>query len=167
MEKKTLKPSLFQGYRRARSSNLDTDGGNGVWLIGGNDLDNLAELTLTPASDWTGKIGLTILATSTDGGTSTAGFGILVAGVPDAPVLSVASAAGLEDATISLVMSATVRGAETLHPFPSLVFLTAPRCPWAPIKVAVSGSSRMMAWTALTNSRSRRQPIGPGRFPCR
>jgi VCBS repeat-containing protein len=110
----SLETITISGLPAGAALNLGTDTGDGTWLIGGTDLDSLATLTLTPASDWTGKIGLTILATSTDGGTSTAGLGVLVAGVPDVPVLSVASAAGLEDATIPLAMSATVPGAESL-----------------------------------------------------
>lgn len=109
-----LETIAISGLPAGANLSLGSDAGDGSWLIGGNDLDGLSELTLTPAPDWTGKIGLTIVATSTDGGTSSAGFGVLVAGVPDMPVLSVASAAGLEDATIPLAMSATVPGAETL-----------------------------------------------------
>jgi VCBS repeat-containing protein len=89
-----------------------TDNGDGTWTIAGGDLNGLDSLTLTPAADWNGEMSLSVTATSTDGGTATAGFDVAVGPVADLPVLSVSAASGAEDTVIPLSVSASVPGNE-------------------------------------------------------
>ncbi|MBT7944065.1 MAG: tandem-95 repeat protein, partial [Alphaproteobacteria bacterium] len=91
-----------------------TDNGDGSWTLSGDDLNALDNLTLTPPADWSGDIALTAGATSTDGGTATAGFGVSVTAVPDLPVISVSAVSGAEDTAIPLSISTDVPGAEEI-----------------------------------------------------
>ncbi len=91
---------------------LGTDNGDGTWTIDGDALGSLDALTLTPAADFSGEIVLAVSAASTDGGVATAGFGVSVTPVADAPVLKVETVAGAEDSAIPLAISADVPGNE-------------------------------------------------------
>ncbi|NQV84093.1 MAG: tandem-95 repeat protein [Rhodospirillales bacterium] len=104
----------ISGVPDGATLNAGIDNGDGSWTLIGDDLNALDSLTLTPPADWSGDIALTVGATSTDGGTATAGFGVAVTAVPDLPVVSVSAASGAEDTAIALTISATVPGSESL-----------------------------------------------------
>ncbi|MBC8792880.1 MAG: hypothetical protein C6Y20_14860, partial [Tagaea sp. CACIAM 22H2] len=71
-----------------------TDLGDGAWLLTPDDLPGL---TITPPADFSGRIDLTVTATSTDGtstSSTTSNLTVDVEGVADTPSLSVANASG-------------------------------------------------------------------------
>jgi hypothetical protein len=77
------------GVPSGASLSAGTDQGGGVWTI---DPADLGALTVTPPSDFSGTMNLQLEATSTDGSdtaTTNAAFTVTVAGVADAPTLSV------------------------------------------------------------------------------
>jgi len=102
------------GVPEGATLSVGTDNGDGTWTLAGSDLDQLANLALTPPADWSGEIALAVTAASTDGGVATAGFGVSVAPVVDLPVLKVAAVSGAEDSAIPLAVSATVPGNEEI-----------------------------------------------------
>lgn len=89
---------------------VGTDNGDGTWTMSGADLGDLGDLAITPPADWAGDFTLQVTATSTDGGTATAGLGVGVASVADVPALTVSAASGAEDTAIPLAVTATVPG---------------------------------------------------------
>ncbi|MBI2977748.1 MAG: tandem-95 repeat protein, partial [Rhodospirillales bacterium] len=103
---------IVSGIPKGARLSAGADNGDGTWTLAGSDLDQLAGLFLTPPADWSGAIELKVIATSTDGGIATAGFGVSVMPVPDLPMLSVAAVSGAEDSAIPLAVSATVAGNE-------------------------------------------------------
>ena len=82
-----------------------TDNGDGSWTL---NPDQLSGLTLTPPNDYSGSIGLTVNAISTDGGTATSTFTVGVAAVSDAPQIAVSDVSGAEDAVIALDIAANM-----------------------------------------------------------
>jgi len=82
-----------------------TDNGDGTWTL---SPDQLSTLTLTPPTDYHGTLNLGVIATSTDGGTSSGGFAVTVEPLADVPQLAVADALGAEDGTIALTLAATM-----------------------------------------------------------
>ncbi|MES2729487.1 MAG: Ig-like domain-containing protein [Pseudomonadota bacterium] len=80
--------------------------GDGTWTL---TPAQLAGLTLTPAANYSGSFNLSVAATSSENGTTSntnATLSVTVAGVADAPTLSVQAAVGVEDAAIALNISA-------------------------------------------------------------
>jgi len=69
-----------------------TDNGDGTWTLAGDDIDELASLTITPPANSSRDITLEVTATSTDGGVTTASVPVAVAAVADQPVLQTADA---------------------------------------------------------------------------
>ncbi|HYH22011.1 MAG TPA: tandem-95 repeat protein [Azospirillum sp.] len=92
---------------------------DGSWTV---DVADLRGLTLTPPTDFSGEIALTLTATGTEAGngaqaSSSATFTVAVAGVADAPVLTANDVSGAEDTAIALDLAAAladVDGSETL-----------------------------------------------------
>jgi Ca2+-binding RTX toxin-like protein len=109
---------LASGIPAGATLSAGTNNGDGSWTLLEEDL---AGLTITPPSDFSGTIDVDFTATSTEqaGGTATV-FGtasVTVLGVADTPVLSVANASGAEDTAIGLDFSADLTdndGSETL-----------------------------------------------------
>ena len=99
------------GLPEGATLSTGTDNGDGTWSLAS---DQLAGLTMTPPADWADELTLSVIATTTDGGTASADFGVTVTSVPDVPVLSVTGVAGPEDTAIPLSISATVEGTEEL-----------------------------------------------------
>jgi hypothetical protein len=94
---------------------------DGSWSLAAADL---AGLTLTPPADFSGTLNLTLRATASDRGSSTAvtntPFNVIIAGVADAPGLRTGPAAGPEDSAIALRVSGwttDIDGSETLVGF--------------------------------------------------
>jgi len=85
------------------------DNGDGTWTL---SPDQLAYLTLTPPTDYSGTFDLGVVATSTDGGTANGSFGVTVEPLADIPQLAVADAVGAEDGAIALTL-ATSMSADT------------------------------------------------------
>ena len=70
----------------------------------------LTGLTMTPPTNWSGSLNLGVTATSTDSGTTastSATLPLSVAGVATAPALAVTAAAGVENVSVPLVITAT------------------------------------------------------------
>ena len=67
------------------------DNGDGTWTFAGDDLDELASLTITPPANSSRDITLQVTATSTDGGVATASVPVAVAAVADQPILQVSN----------------------------------------------------------------------------
>lgn len=82
-----------------------TDNGDGTWTLGP---DQLTYLTLTPPTDYSGTFNLSVVATSTDGGTANGSFGVTVEPLADIPQLAVADAVGAEDGAIALTLAASM-----------------------------------------------------------
>ncbi|MFV3130957.1 hypothetical protein [Niveispirillum sp. KHB5.9] len=83
-----------------------TNNGNGTWTLTSAQLSGL---TLTPPSDYSGTINLSVTVTASVADTSVATSGSLavtVAPVADAPVLTLAPATGAEDQAIALSIAA-------------------------------------------------------------
>ncbi len=80
----------------------------------------LGNLSLLPPQDFSGDINLTVTATSTDGDSTaiqTGGLTVSVAGVADAPIITVSDASGDEDNAIGLsinISQGDIDGSETL-----------------------------------------------------
>ncbi|OSQ41627.1 Ig-like domain-containing protein, partial [Thalassospira alkalitolerans] len=73
-----------------------TDNGDGTWSL---TPDQLEGLTITPPTDFSGEIGLTVLVSSADGNDTAvvmAELTVDVAAVADAPTLDVTNATGTE-----------------------------------------------------------------------
>ncbi len=68
------------------------DNGDGTWTLAGDDLDQLASLTITPPPNSSRDFTLQVTATSTDGGVTTAGVPVAVAPVADQPALQTTDA---------------------------------------------------------------------------
>lgn len=91
--------------------------GNGTWTVSAAQLPGISVI---PPSNWSGSFILTVTATATEGLTSANAVAFLpvtIGGVADAPILNVVAASGLEDAAISLNISAALAdtdGSETL-----------------------------------------------------
>ncbi len=86
-----------------------TDNGDGTWTLLPGDL---VGLILTPPDDFSGDLDLLVTAYSTDGGAANASLGVVVAPVPDLPVVTVQAVSGAEDTAIPLSVAADVPGAE-------------------------------------------------------
>ena len=88
-----------------------TDNGDGTWTLSAGDLANL---TITPPTDYSGSFDLAVTATSTenDGDTAStaASFTVTVNPVADGPSLAAEDVAGLEDHWIPLDISAAAMG---------------------------------------------------------
>jgi len=81
------------------------DNGDGTWTL---SPDQLTYLTLTPPTDYSGTLNLGVVATSTDGATTSNSFAITVEPLADIPQLAVADAVGAEDGTIALTLAASM-----------------------------------------------------------
>jgi hypothetical protein len=92
-----------------------TEGPAGTWTV---DKDDLANLKLNPADDFSGTFKLSVTATSTDGtqeASTTGDIEVTVTGVADAPDLNVSAASGAEDTAIDLDITVALTDAsETL-----------------------------------------------------
>ncbi|MDE1148225.1 MAG: Ig-like domain-containing protein [Azospirillaceae bacterium] len=85
-----------------------TDNGDGTWTLTGAQLTGL---TLTPPTDYSGTLNLSVTAHAEVGGTSadtTSTLAITVAPVADAPTLTVLPATGQEDQPIALTIAASL-----------------------------------------------------------
>ncbi|MGF7176684.1 putative component of type VI protein secretion system [Azospirillum doebereinerae] len=85
-----------------------TNNGDGTWTLTGAQLGGL---TLTPPSDFSGSLSLTVTATSSVNGTQASHsetLTVTVAPVADAPGLTVLPASGLEDQAIALSIGAAL-----------------------------------------------------------
>ncbi|RCK19144.1 hypothetical protein TH8_21080, partial [Thalassospira profundimaris] len=91
-----------------------TDNGDGTWTL---NPDQLEGLTITPAEDFSGSFDLGVTATSVDGedvATTTGSITVDVAGVADAPTLTVSNASGGEGSAISLAIAAGLTDASEI-----------------------------------------------------
>ncbi len=91
-----------------------THNGDGTWTL---NPDQLEGLTITPAEDFSGSFDLGITATSADGedvATTTGSITVDVAGVADAPTLTVSNASGGEGSAISLAIAAGLTDASEI-----------------------------------------------------
>lgn len=94
-----------------------TNNGNGSWTLSSAQLINL---TLTPATNYSGLMQLNVIATATENGTtstSSSSIFVNVFGVADVPTLNVIPASGNEHSPIALNISAALTdtdGSETL-----------------------------------------------------
>ncbi|MCC4239117.1 Ig-like domain-containing protein [Thalassospira povalilytica] len=91
-----------------------TDNGDGTWTLSPNQLEGL---TITPAEDFSGSFELGVTATSADGedvATTTGSITVDVAGVADAPTLTVSNASGGEGSAISLAIAAGLTDASEI-----------------------------------------------------
>ena len=99
----TITDITVSGVPTGASLSAGTDNGNGTWTLTTADL---AGLTITPAADSNVDFSLTVSATSTedDGDeiTTVATLNVDVAGVADAPTVTVAPITGAEDSAIPL-----------------------------------------------------------------
>ena len=108
---------VIAGVPAGATLSAGTHNANGTYTLTSSQLSGL---TLTPPANFSGAIGLTVTATTSEDGTTastTATLPIIVTGVADAPILSVQAAAGNEDAAIALhinAASADTDGSETL-----------------------------------------------------
>ena len=86
---------------------------DGTWSI---DPTDLAGLTVTPPDDFSGDMGMTITATSTESDGSTAqtnhDFNVHVTGVADTPDLAVTPATGAEDSAVPLSITPALNDAD-------------------------------------------------------
>ncbi|WP_289078385.1 Ig-like domain-containing protein [uncultured Thalassospira sp.] len=91
-----------------------TNNGDGTWTL---NPDQLEGLTITPAEDFSGSFDLGVTATSADGqdvATTTGSITVDVAGVADAPTLTVSNASGGEGSAISLAIAAGLTDASEI-----------------------------------------------------
>ncbi|PKR47254.1 hypothetical protein CU041_20260, partial [Thalassospira povalilytica] len=91
-----------------------TDNGDGTWTLNPEQLEGL---TITPADDFSGSFDLGVTATSADGqdvATTTGSITVDVAGVADAPTLTVSNASGGEGSAISLAIAAGLTDASEI-----------------------------------------------------
>ncbi|MBO6773626.1 MAG: hypothetical protein JJ898_20070, partial [Thalassospira sp.] len=91
-----------------------TNNGDGSWTL---NPDQLKGLTITPAEDFSGSFVLGVTATSLDGedvATTTGSITVDVAGVADAPTLTVSNASGGESSAISLAIAAGLTDASEI-----------------------------------------------------
>ncbi len=85
------------------------DNGDGSWTV---EPGQVGDLSITPPADYNGSFDLTVIAVSSDGGTSVADFSVDAIPVADNPVLGLENATGAEDTAIDLNISADVPGLE-------------------------------------------------------
>ena len=106
---------LISGVPADATLSAGTNNLNGTWSL---TPAQLSGLTLTPASNFSGAIVLTVSATSADGSdtaVTTTTLTVDVAGVADAPTLTAGNASGNEDTGIPLsIASALTDTSETL-----------------------------------------------------
>ncbi|MSO93216.1 MAG: tandem-95 repeat protein [Rhodospirillales bacterium] len=94
---------IIGGIPPGASLSAGTDNGDGTWTLSAGDLEGL---TLTPPTDFAGDLDLTVLAISTDGGTSISTFTVTLtdaANIP--PVAADDSASAGEDHSVTLSAS--------------------------------------------------------------
>jgi hypothetical protein len=105
----------ISGVPAGATLSAGTDQGGGVWSI---DPADLGSVTITPPSDFSGSINLTLTATSSDGSdtaTTSDAFTVTVSGVADAPTATANDVAGNEDSAIALDLAASLNdSSETL-----------------------------------------------------
>ena len=118
----TVENITIQGVPDGATLSAGFDNGDGTWTL---SADQLAGLTLTPPSDYNGTLSLSVIATSTDGGTVSSGFDVVVEPSPDLPHLAVADALGAEDGTIALALAASMP-ADTTETLDSLTVTGVP-----------------------------------------
>ena len=103
------------GVPAGASLSAGSDQGGGVWTL---TPAQLAGLTITPPNNDSDDFSLTVTSTSTDGAdtaTTVDTIDVTVAGVADAPTLTVADTSGDEDTAIALSIASTLTDAsETL-----------------------------------------------------
>ncbi|MEO5338876.1 MAG: hypothetical protein H7841_18640, partial [Magnetospirillum sp. WYHS-4] len=101
---------VISGLPEGAALSAGTDNGDGTWTL---SADQLEGLTVTPPADYNGSFDLTVTATSTDGGISTATLGIDVAAVADvAEITTPEAVSGTGDGPISLAIGTSVTGTE-------------------------------------------------------
>ena len=101
----TLDSLTITGVPTGALLSAGTDNGDGTWTL---SVDELSGLTLTPPQDYHGTFDLNVVATSTDGGTTSGVLGVTVTPVVDTPVIAVTDVAGAEDSTIALTIAASM-----------------------------------------------------------
>ncbi|MEE3046027.1 MAG: Ig-like domain-containing protein [Pseudomonadota bacterium] len=104
----------ISGVPDGASLSAGTDNGDGTWTL---SPDQLEGLTITPAEDFSGSFALGVTATSADGqdvATTTGSITVDVAGVADAPTLTVSNASGGEGSAISLAIAAGLTDASEI-----------------------------------------------------
>ena len=119
---------VISGVPTGAELSAGTDNGNGIWTL---EPGHLAGLTVTPPPDNAADFSLTVTATATeaDGGdaaTTIASFGVEVAAVADAPVVTVSSATGDVNTTVPLDLSSTVADADGSESITSVVISGVP-----------------------------------------
>ncbi|MDE1148226.1 MAG: hypothetical protein PW843_16635 [Azospirillaceae bacterium] len=90
-----------------------TDNGDGSWTLTGAQLTGL---TITPPTDYSGTLNLSVTAHAAVNGTSadtTGSLAVTVGAVADAPSLAVVPAVGLEDQPIALTIAAGLHAPAT------------------------------------------------------
>jgi len=76
----------ISGVPEGASLSAGADNGDGTWTLSPDDLDGL---TISPPANSSADFNLSVTATSTDGGTASAGMTVAVAAVADIPTLDV------------------------------------------------------------------------------
>lgn len=110
---------VIEGLPNGARLSAGTDNGDGSWTLSPSDL---AGVKVTPPSDWSGTMELSLVAQSreiSNGSTKTTcvPFKVEVEAVADAPTLTVHDVRGLEDTPIALNLSAMLKdrdGSEVL-----------------------------------------------------
>lgn len=98
----------ISGLPAGATLSAGTQNPDGSWTL---TIGDLAGLTLTPAANWNGSVNLNITATASENGAdavTTATLPLTIAGVADAPILTLQPAAGIEDTAIPLDISAAL-----------------------------------------------------------
>ncbi len=108
---------MIGGVPLGASLSAGTNLGGGIWSLTQAQISNLS---LTPATHWSGDIGLTITAISSENGTDASAIttiNVHVAGAATTPLLSVFPVVGVEDVPVALGINAALvdaDGSETL-----------------------------------------------------
>ena len=82
----TIASITIAGIPAGASLSAGTDNGDGSWTVAP---DQLSGLVLTPPTDWSGTLNLSVTATSSDGGTVSQDLTASISGVADMPTLTV------------------------------------------------------------------------------
>ena len=98
----TVASVTIGGVPEGASLSAGTDNGDGSWTL---SPDQLTGLSLTPPTDYSGTLTLSLSATSTDGAVGSSSFTLHVGAVADMPQVAVANVSGAEDAIVALAIA--------------------------------------------------------------
>ncbi|WP_316977296.1 tandem-95 repeat protein [Shumkonia mesophila] len=97
----------ISGIPEGATFSLGTDNGDNTWTISGADLASLGTLSISLPENHDTNVNLTVVATSTDGGSTTATVPVAVSAVNDAPEADDSSAATTENVALEGQLAAT------------------------------------------------------------